>query len=59
MTGEQFGGIVRALVTFAAGFLVAKGVGDAGMWQIVGGSLATIAASVWSWYSNKPAAPAA
>lgn len=55
MTGEQIGGIVRAVVAAASGYLVAKGIGDAALWQAVAGAVATVVVAWWSWKSNKTA----
>jgi Ser/Thr protein kinase RdoA (MazF antagonist) len=59
MTGEQIGGIVRAVVSALGGYLIGKGIADAETVASVGGALATIAVAVWSWKTNKPAVPAA
>lgn len=56
MTGEQIGGIVRAVVAVASGYLIAKGVGDAALWQTISGAVASVAVAWWSWKTNKPAA---
>ena len=54
MSGEQIGGIVRAVVAAGAGFFVAKGIGNAELWVAVGGALSTIAVAFWSYKTNKP-----
>ena len=55
MNGEQFGGVVRAVLSALGGYLVGKGILDANtMTQLVGAG-ATIAVAVWSVISNKPA----
>lgn len=56
MTGEQIGGIVRALVAAVGGYFVGKGLADAETVAAVAGAAATIAAAVWSvWSKKKPA----
>jgi len=47
-TGEQIGGIVRAVVAAVGGILVGKGVIDAQTATAVAGAVATIAVAVWS-----------
>lgn len=56
MTGEQLGGIARAIVAFGGGYLVAKGIGNAELWTTIGGAVSTIVIAWWSYKTNKPAA---
>lgn len=59
MTGEQIGGIVRALVAAAGGYAIGQGWADAHMVASIGGAAATIAVAIWSFRSKRPAeAPA-
>ena len=53
MTQEQVGGIVRALVSAAGGYLVGQGLIDAQTMMTVGGAITTLAVAVWSIYSKK------
>lgn len=53
MTGEQIGGIVRALVAAAGGYAIGQGWADAELVATLGGAAATIAAAVWSFMSKK------
>ena len=53
MTQEQVGGIVRALVSAAGGYLVGQGLIDAETMLTVAGAVTTIAVAVWSIYSKK------
>ncbi len=55
MTGEQIGGIVRAIVAAAGGYAIGQGWADAQLVAAVGGAAATIAVAVWSYRSKKPA----
>ena len=57
MSGEQIGGIVRAIASAVGGYFVGKGVIDGETVATIGGALATIATAVWSvWAKKKPAA---
>lgn len=58
MTGEQIGGIVRALIAAAGGYAIGQGWADAELVATVGGAAATIAAAVWSFASKKKKAAA-
>lgn len=49
VTPAQVGGIVRALVAAVAGGFIAKGIGDASLWDAVGGALVTAVVGFWSW----------
>lgn len=55
MTQEQFGGIVRALLSAIGGYLVGQGILDAATETTIIGALATLAVTGWSIYSNRPA----
>ena len=59
MTGEQIGGIVRALVAAAGGYFVGRGLVDGETVATIGGALATIATAVWSVWSKKAVEPKA
>lgn len=48
MTGEQVGGIVRAVLSAVGGYFVGKGVIDADTAAQVTGAVAVIATAVWS-----------
>lgn len=56
MTGEQVGGIVRAIASAVGGYFVGKGIVDASTVTSIGGALATIVVAVWSVLSKKPVA---
>lgn len=53
MTGEQIGGIVRAVLATIGGILATKGYLDASTWTVIAGAVATIATAIWSYKSNK------
>lgn len=53
MTGEQIGGIVRALIAAAGGYAIGQGWADAELVAAVGGAAATVAVAVWSYLSKK------
>ena len=55
MNGEQFGGVVRAILSAVGGYLVGKGILDASTATQLAGAAATIAMAVWSVISKKPA----
>jgi hypothetical protein len=55
MTTEQIAGVVRALLAFAGGILVSKGMVDSETVATVAGAGATIAVAVWSFMSKKAA----
>lgn len=52
MNSEQIGGIVRAVVAAAGGYLAAKGMLDAATWQIIAGAAATVVVAIWSYKSK-------
>jgi hypothetical protein len=55
MTGEQVGGIVRALLSAIGGYLVGKGLVDEGTMTAVVGAGVTIVTAVWSVLSKRAA----
>ena len=55
MTQDQFGGIVRALLSAASGYFVGTGVVDASTAATIAGALGTLAVAVWSIWTNRPA----
>ena len=55
MTQDQVGGIVRALVSAAGGYLVGQGLIDAQTMMTIAGGITTVAVAVWSIYSKRPA----
>lgn len=55
MTRDQFLGIVRHVLTFVGGYLVAKGVLDESLFLEVTSALVSIAGLVWSFISKKKA----
>lgn len=55
MTSDQFGGVVRAILTFLAGFAVTKGIVDSATALTITGAVVTIATAAWSYYTNRPA----
>lgn len=56
MSKETVLGIIRHVLTFAGGILIAKGVADdATVTELVGG-LVTVVGAVWSILSKKPKA---
>lgn len=55
MVSAEVGGIVRALVSAAGGYLVAKGVVDSATATTIGGAAATIIVAAWSVWSKRKA----
>lgn len=55
MTGDQIGGIVRAVAAAVGGYLVGKGVIDEQTAAAVSGAVVTIAVAAWSVWSKKKA----
>jgi hypothetical protein len=53
MTHEQIGGIVRALVAAAGGYVVGLGLIDAETMMTVGGAVSTLVVAVWSIMSKR------
>ena len=49
MTAEDVGAVVRTLLQFVAGFLVAKGIGDAEFWTAAVPAAVALASAVWSY----------
>ncbi len=56
MKPEEFGGIVRALVAAAGGWLVGQGIVDSETMMTVGGAVTTLVVAFWSIYSKRKAA---
>ena len=56
MTPDQLGGLLRAILSAASGYLVGKGVVDADTAMTISAGVVTIAVAVWSIYTNRPAA---
>lgn len=54
MTGDQIGGIVRAVLTVALGYLAGKGIIAAGAVNEVTAALGAAAVAAWSAYTNRP-----
>ena len=52
MTSDQIAGIIRAIVSALGGYLVGRGVTDAGTVTAVAGAAATIGVAVWSAFTN-------
>lgn len=55
MNSEQLLGIVRHVLTFGGGYLVAKGIVDEATMLNVVGAAVTILGAVWSVMTKKPA----
>lgn len=53
MKKEQILGIIRHILTFAGGFVVAKGLADAALIQESVGGLVTIIGAIWSISAKK------
>jgi hypothetical protein len=47
--------LARVLLLQAGGFLAARGIGDAALWEAVAGAILAGGAAVWSWYARKRA----
>lgn len=56
MTSDQIGGLIRAIVSALGGYLVGRGLTDAGTVAAVAGAAATIGVAVWSGFTNSPKA---
>ena len=54
MTGEQVGGIVRAIMAALGGYLVGQGIVDANTAATIGGAVGTLVVAVWSVWSKGP-----
>lgn len=57
MTAEQVSGLVRHLLTFLGGWLIAKGWGDASAWDAIGGGIAALIGIIWSHVVKLPSPP--
>ncbi len=55
LTPDQIGGIVRALLAAASGYLIGKGWVDADTAATLGGAVVTLVVTGWSWWTNRPA----
>lgn len=53
MNPTQVGGIFRDIIKAVGVIFVVNGYIDGGMLEMIGGVAATLAGSVWSWYTNK------
>lgn len=56
MDSNQLGGILRAVLAWGAGFLVAKGILPTAVADAIVSGLVTIVVAAWSWQTNKPSA---
>lgn len=56
MNTESILGVVRHILTAAAGVLVTKGLIDAGQAEIIAGAVAGLIGVAWSIFSKKKAA---
>ena len=56
MTAEQLAGILRAILSAAGGYIVAKGFVDNTTMMTIVGALVTLATAGWSVWAKKPAA---
>jgi hypothetical protein len=52
---EQAMWLARIALLNAGGWLTARGIGDAPLWEAVAGALITAGAAAWSWYARKRA----
>jgi hypothetical protein len=52
---EQVMWFARVALLNAGGWLAARGVGDAALWEALAGALVTAGAATWSWYARKRA----
>jgi hypothetical protein len=48
-TKEQVGGFVRAALAALSGAFIAKGWGDASLWEAISGAVVLLVTGVWSW----------
>ena len=54
MTADQITGVVRAILAAVSGFFIAKGAGDADLWNWVIAGVTGIVPVVWTWINNRP-----
>lgn len=54
MSADQIGGIIRTILAWGAGYIVAKGLLPSEVADAVTSGLVTIIVAVWSWKTNKP-----
>ena len=55
MTSDQIGGVVRAILIFAGGWLVTQGWVDNATMQTIVGAVVTVITTLWSLYTNRAA----
>lgn len=53
-TKDQWGGLVRAVLTAVGTILAGNGWVTDGTWQMVSGVVLALFAAGWSWYTNRP-----
>lgn len=53
MNMEQIKSAIRWVITAVAGFAIGKGIGDAAVWEAVGGAATLIIPAVWSYFTHK------
>ena len=53
MSKDQMYGIVRAVAAGVGGYLVGRGMIDNATMEVIVGSVATLAAAIWSVWSKK------
>lgn len=54
MTADQLTGVVRAILALISGYFIARGTGDADMWNWIIAGVTGVIPVIWSWWSNKP-----
>lgn len=54
MTQDQVGGVIRALLSAAGGYLAGKGLIDTETWLTISGAVLTLFTAGWSWWTNRP-----
>ena len=50
---EQIQSLIRKGLTLLSGFLIAKGWGDAALWETISGAVVLLGSGVWSWWSAR------
>jgi len=50
---EALMGMVRHVLTFGGGYLIASGAMDAATWEQIAGALVTLAGAAWSVYQKR------
>jgi len=54
LTSDQITGVIRAILAAVSGYFIAKGVGNADVWNWIIAGVTGIVPVIWTWVNNRP-----